>query len=355
MRDFAKLLESTIVFLGGDEGVLRQRSLHALVQAASEGDDFDVENFSGDTSSPVEWLASCGTTPFLSPRRVSVVRHVLRSDGGWELLGTPQLPTTALLILVADNEGGDDQKQRTMDSRHRNWEKAVKAAKGVVVDHTVDEKAIAEFLRQELESQRKKMSPKAVTTLIEMTGANLSNALDELEKLVLFSGSAEQINESDVRDLVMPSREWNIFKLSDAILNGRGNEALSQLRILIGSSTKAESAAFGSILPNLTRQFRLLWQARLFIDRKASFTSVPDDLTAMLPSTPNIVAQKEYPRKLAMQGAQKVTLEQLSRCFAILSDTEARIKGQLPCFSAIDALEQMVLEMIDALSLRRAS
>ena len=63
MRDFAKLLESTIVFLGGDEGVLRQRSLHALVQAASEGDDFDVENFSGDTSSPVEWLASCGTTP----------------------------------------------------------------------------------------------------------------------------------------------------------------------------------------------------------------------------------------------------------------------------------------------------
>ncbi len=66
-----------------------------------------------------------------------------------------------------------------------------------------------------------------------MTGGSLSRALGELEKLALFVGDAEGIREGDVQAVTVPSREWNVFRMADAIVAGDVPEALRQLRTLI--------------------------------------------------------------------------------------------------------------------------
>ena len=200
----------------------------------------------------------------------------------------------------------------------------------------------------------KAMSGQAVDVLVEMCGNSLSRALDELEKLVIYVGDQPQIRESDVRTIVLPSREWNVFHMVDAITSGNVGEALRQLRILVGSSRKAEDAAFSQIIPQVSRALRLLWQGRVCVDAGASPGNAPDSVRALFPERPNLASESPYRQSAVMNTARRVTLQRVERAMAILSDTDARLKGALDAFTPLETLERMVLEMAEVLSPRPA-
>ncbi len=343
--DVNRALSHRIVLLTGDEGALRHAALGDLVKAASEGDDFDVETFVGDSSSPMQWLASCGTAPFLSPRRVAIVRNVLRNED-WSELGKPELPDTSLLILVADEEssGSDDRK---WINRNTSWMKAIEKV-GLVYKFSVDAKAFATYVQQAAAEQGKKFNSAGLELFGEMTSQNLSHALGELEKLTLYVGDSQQITDRDVRAVVVPSREYNIFGLVDAVLAGKGGVALEQLRLMVGNNPRVEGPAMREVFPNLSRQFRMIWQARLVLDAGGRQNSIPKAASDLFPSHQNFTQQKEYPQKLAVRAAERLSLRQIGRCLDVLVTAEARIKGLEPTFSAQDALEMMVLELVGA-------
>ena len=186
--------------------------------------------------------------------------------------------------------------------------------------------------------------------LLEMTGGSLSRAVDEVQKVLLYIGEQNQIQESDLRALVIPSREWNIFKLVDAVTAGQVGEALRQLRILVGSSQKAEDAAFRQILPMVARQLRLLWQARVCIDAKVQPSSAPHEITKCFLEKPNLAIEKPYRLNKLNEIARRTPLPNLARALQTVCDTDARLKGIEAGFNAMDTLERMVLELSDALA-----
>lgn len=348
--DPAKALEHTIVLLAGDEASLRKDFLDKLISLASGGEDFDLETFVGDSSKPIQWLASAGTAPFLSPRRVAVVRNVFRCDEP-ELLEGAKLPETALLILVADEEAKNDD--RRSDGPIRKWEKVVKDVKGITFTFKIDPKELVGMLRDEAKAHGKTLSPVAAEKLCEMCGASLSRSMEELEKLILFAGNNPAISERELEDVVMPSREWNVFKMIDAIIKGDATSALGQMRVMMGG-TKAENSAFGTIFPMVSRQLKLIGQARAVIDAGGSTDNIPATLASHFPAKQNLNAEKDYPRKLAFQFARAVSMTQLQKSIQILADTDARMKGLLPGFSTPDTLERMVLDLINCLRKRAA-
>ena len=342
-----KALQHRVIFLAGDEESLRRRAFDDILKAAGvEKDDFDLETLSGDTSSPMEWFAAVSTAPFLSDKRTAIVRHVLRCEID-KLKGTDfsKLPATSLLILVADDETGGDDRQRTLKTARGNWAKAVTKAGGFAHSFDPDPKGAAEGIKNEVARLKRKISQPAVVALVEMTGGSLSRAIDEIQKLDLFLGDQELIRESDVREVVVASREWNVYRMADSVFNGQIPEALRQLRVLIGSQTKAEDAAFSRILPTLSRQLRLLWQARICIEARCSPTNPPAEIARMFPGKPNISSEAPYRLNPTMAMAGKLTLGQIEKCFMILADTDARLKGSTTSFSALDTLERMLLEM----------
>lgn len=336
--------------LSGSEEALRRRLLQAFIAKATEADDFDLQTFGADTSSPADWVGSAGTTPFLSERRTAVVRNLLRNDDFDQLGKNLKLPESALLILVADEETGDENKQRRFATLRKNWEKAVGAAGGEVVALETDAKKIVESVRQEAERLGKKLSPAAAETLADMTGRSLSKAVEELEKLAIFVGDETAIREADIRELVVPSREWSIFKLVDAILDDSPGEALRQLRILVGSQTKAEDAAFSRIFPTVGKQIRLLWQARICLEERFQPAAIPSSHTHLFPAKNSIAKEPPYRQSKLMSQAKRLSFQQLTRTIAILRDSDSRMKGLLDSFSPLDTLERMVLEMADVLS-----
>jgi len=350
--DAAKALEHTVILLAGDEATLRRQALSDILALAAGGDDFDVETFTGDSSTPTHWLASAGTAPFLSPRRVAVVRNVLRCDDPAPI-GDVELPPSGLLVLVADEElKSDDRKS---EGGLKKWENAVKKAKGQTHLFKVDPKDLIVMIREDAKGAGKAMSPAAAERLTEMCGGSLSRSMDELGKLILFVGTATSITERDVEDIVVPSREWNIFKLIDAVVKNDPAGALRQLRVMIGSNSKAEGVAFSTIFPMLGRQMRLIWQARAALDAGGSPDNIPSAVASYFPTRPNLASEKDYPRKLAFQFARAMSLNQISDALEAISDADARLKGILPGFSTSDTLERLVLELVDILRRKAAA
>ncbi len=346
-------LKHRVVLFGGEEELIRQRAMKELMVAAGiEKDDFDLQEVGADEMPPMEWVAAAGTAPFLADRRTVVVRHLLRLDIE-DLQGTDlsKLPESAFLLLVADEEAGGDDRQQRLKRNREKWQAAVQKAGGAVYIFDSDADSIRESIKQEVAGFGKTISEQAAVALVEMTGGSLSRALDELDKLRLFIGDEPQIRESDVRSVVMPSREWNVYKMVEAAFGGRVPEALRQLRVLTGSATKAEDAAFQRILPTVSRQLRLLWQARACVEANCTSPGfAPPDLAAIFPEKNSIVKEKPYRLNSLLTMARRLSFAQIERCFTIVSDTDARLKGGLPGFSPLDTLERMLLEMAAAVT-----
>ncbi len=343
-----KVLSRRVILLAGEEEQLRRRALTALLEALGvQKDDFDLEFTTGDATRPIDWYASAGTAPFMAERRIVVVRSVLRRDfDDYKGVNFAGLPESALLILVADEESASgEEKARKLSSWRTKLIKSVKEAGGHVEDFTMEAKAAKETVKSEAAKAGKKFSGAAIDMLWEMTGGSVSKALDELDKLITFTGSNEQISESHVREIVVPSREWNVFKMIDSILSGAVPEALRQLRVLVGSQPKVEDQAIGRVLPMVSRTLRLLWQARVCIDANCAPSNATEAVRAQFPEKPSLAAEQPYRQSSMMASAKKVKLEHIGECLQILADTDARLKGSLPSFSTMDTLERMVLDM----------
>jgi DNA polymerase III delta subunit len=343
----AKLLSHRVILITGNEDVLRREALASLIKETGVlPDDFDLETFTADASSPLDWVASVGTSPFLAERRIAVVRHVLRCDlDKAKKVDFSKLPESSLLILVADEEGGSEDRERKMQSNRTAWQKIVRESGGFVVTCDTDSKTLQPLVKKRAAEMGKTISDRAVQVLVEMTGESLSRALDELEKLVLFVGAQDQISESEVRRVVVPSRDWSVYKMVDGIFSGDVGVALRQLRTLIGSVKDADGAAYGRILPTVSRQLRLMWQGRLCVEAKCGPGNAPESIRAMFPDRANLAAEYPSRQTAVMNLARKISFERLNRCFGILADTDARLKGALDAFTPLETLERMILEM----------
>lgn len=338
-----KILKARVVLLHGDELVLRRETLEDLITTVG-GDEFDRETVQGDSRGLVDWAASAGTVPFMSARRTVIVRNLQRAsvpDDAVSILKS--LPEFALVILVHEEGTGGARDPL------KAWEKAVKAAGGEIVEAKAPEsKVLEKLIRDRAQQEGKSMSGPAAAMLVEMCGGNYSRSVDEVEKLVLFVGAAPEITQSDVQVAATPSREWNIFKLVDAVVAAQPGVALRQLRLLVGGSHKADDAANSTILPLLGRQFRLLWQAKAVVRSGQALSAT----SAQLPDKNNLAKEKDFVRQRTLDAAKKVSIESVERCLDEIADADARLKGQLAAVDAMETLETLVLQCCDHVRMR---
>ncbi len=366
-RNFQLVPESakkrSVILLSGNEDVLRRRALDELAPPSGE-DSLDVETLVAGEAAPEAWLGAAMTAPFLAPRRTVIVRNLLRAGSPKDSIGESpdrlaSLPATSLLVLIADDEQGDESRQWKLADHRKAWESFVDKAKGAVLRFERSPDQVRKGLADEFARQGKRIGPKALALLIEMTGASLSRGCEEAEKLCLFAGENAEIAEEDVRQAVVPSREWNVYKLVDHIAAGETAHALQQLMNLVGTVSKAEDTAFARIFPTLSNQLRLIWQARMFVEARLALpmpaaaardeASPASAIVRKLPKK-SILSEPEWRQRKAMALARRLDFDRITECLKALADADCALKGMPQAFSPIDCLEQMVLRMSAATS-----
>lgn len=328
-----------------------------VAESISEG-DFDYEETNGETAAAT-WIAAAMTAPLFSPRRTVVVRHLLRAGPPEDALKGMEvelnsLPGHSRLILVVDDEQGEDDRQKRLATMAKKWATTIKKAGGAVHIFELDPKTAKEKLKGAFANHGLKISQLALQKLYEMTGESYSRCLEELDKLVLHAGDETQIRDADIEKLVVATREYKVFNMLNAIVAGQHGEAVRQLRIIAETPAKFEDMAFRVIFPTLRKEARLMWQARAILDANANVAAIPAELANRFPKQNRFDQESDWKRGRTLQAAQKVTLRHIAQILQLLDETDEKLKGGEIGVGALDAIERMVLEMCGLFSSQKA-
>ncbi len=172
----------------------------------------------------------------------------------FEALLMQGLPAGNCLILTAE----------AVDKRKKIFKVMDKAGVTLHFGEIKGEAATRETLK--LEAQKllgrsgKSLVPAAWIALGKKTGFQLRSSLNELQKLISFTGDRSVIEEKDVEAVVGKTREDSIFDLTTALAEKNATAALSSLKALLDQGTHHLM-----ILTMISREIRLLLQASILV------------------------------------------------------------------------------------------
>ena len=180
------------------------------------------------------------TLPFLSPRRVVLIRdadpfvtaHRERLEG---YLAKPA-PTGTLILEC-----------RSFPKTTRLY-KAVLAAAGQITERKkLTGRGLVEFVLAEAGARNMRIAPAAAARLIDLVGNDTGTLAGEIEKLTLYAAERGSIDDKDVSALVGQSREEKIFAALDAAASGQLANALGIWRQVLATDPGAVFKVLGGV------------------------------------------------------------------------------------------------------------
>jgi len=253
-------IESVYLFSGPEEWIKRE-ALDALRQnllppGLEQLNDVTLE---GVTAQQI--IDAAETMPMMCDRRIVVVRDwapLLPGKTKNEEAETERLqgwlenpPETCATVFYMRSEPDGRKKATSL----------LKKKATLVSFDSLNDSELLKWASKRLKTSGKKISAQAVNTLVFMAGRDLTRLSGELDKLTSYIEDRAEITESDVREIVSASLEYNVFELLNRLLEGNIGEAQKMTNSLLqGGQTSV------GIIAMLTRQLRQLTHMRLAID-----------------------------------------------------------------------------------------
>ncbi|HEV3256315.1 MAG TPA: DNA polymerase III subunit delta [Gemmataceae bacterium] len=314
-----------VYVLHGDEDFLKRQALAALraLVFGPEGNDFGLSTHRGDTATFAAIHDELQTLPFLTPRRLVVVDNadpfVTAHRAALEkYLAAPA--STGVLVLDVKTWPSTTRLYRLVDRGANISCKAPAAYR------------LPDWCVQWAASRHgKQLAAAAASLLVDLVGTDMGQLDQELAKLAIYAGTSPHIEAADVDRLVGSSRAENIFKIFDAIANGRPGQALAILDHLFDQAEEPIR-----ILGAFSWQLRRLAQAaRLRQQGLSSYAALEQ---AGVPA---------YSRQAVEQHLRSLGPERTDRLYDWLLEADLGLKGssQLPPRTL---LERLVVRLCQA-------
>lgn len=219
--------------------------------------EFNLHIFYGDEKglAPSAIVDAASSYPFMSNKRLIIVRRTEALSEAFMEAFIPYMERpleSTCLIFVSSRP----------DFRKRFYRGIREKGTSVHFKRPQDREVVP-WIRATAQEMGLKLGKEACSCLQQIVGNRLRDLYSELEKLHLRYGDAA-VSEEQVRELAIYSRIFTIFELMDEISNKHGSRALSVLNRFL--EEEGEGAPL-RVMGMLTRQMRLLWQARSITDR----------------------------------------------------------------------------------------
>jgi DNA polymerase-3 subunit delta len=323
-----------VYVLYGEDDRQKDEALALLRSAAVEDafSDFDVETMDAESATPEDILAASGMAPLGSPFRLVVVRGAEVYRRREKLAETERLAhgiarlgaSSCLAFRVAAAE--DEKNRKTILTA--KLDKAI-AAHGLTIRcSALTDKEMADWLVRTAKSSGKRLDIAAAFRLIQAAHGDRLALENELEKAVCYAGNSSAITLDMVEAVSSYDPEDVMFRLVDAISQRNSDRALCLLQELLRYDPKPQSVA-GRLLALLTRQYRLLWQARELAHLRVDPTmlkSIPPGIAEELPAEGSITSVAWKGREL-FATARNWSRKDLAETFDMLLECDMANKG----------------------------
>ncbi len=253
-EDIANGTFKSCYLIYGDEAYLRIQNKDKLKKALlGGGDSMNLSHYEGAGLNPLEIIDMAETLPFFAERRVIVIEN-----SGFFKNGCPELAeylkkpseTTAFLFV-----------ESAVDKR-KDMYKAVHKAGLDICCETPDEAMLSKWIVSKLSADGKKISPRTIAYLLTRVGTDMSNLVNEMEKLICYTEGRAEITEGDVDAVCANWLTSRIFEMTDAIVVKNQKKAMDIYYDLLALKTAPEQ-----ILALIARQFNLLLITKELVDK----------------------------------------------------------------------------------------
>lgn len=328
---------SPVYLFYGEETYLRDKVIERFkTLVPSEVRDFNLDIVDGRECSVDEILSMANTLPFMSERRITIIRNAdffktRRKSKSEKEAGTGE--GNSETESGVSEEGGEEDKLSPFDDaliaylenppdttclvfvtdsaeKRRKTYKLI-AKKGQVVEFLpLKGRELNEWVSRRARQLGKVAEPAAVAILITAVGNNLQQLNSELAKLTCYSHT-EKISAADVELMVSRTAELNIFELVDAIGERNYKKAVRMTREMVFQGEPVFRLLF-----MIARQFRLIVKTKSMLDAGGTAQYVAEQLKVQ-----SFVAQK------CIRQARNFSMPELVAAMEKILDTDARIKS----------------------------
>lgn len=224
----------------------------------------------GDNSTAEEIIARCQSLSFFGQKQLVIVENCLALSNADKkslaaYLQNPNHQTVLLLEAVISPAEG---KKLSKDPL---FQAVSQSANGRVYHYEV--KSLSHWIKQEFAKAGKKVLPAVISYLTLTVGEDLLQLKQEIAKIVSYCDK-EEVELNDLKEVVVPTAEANVFALIEAIGAADLETALNLANLLLERGEKVDS------LVNLIEQ--QLHLIALFLIYKAEGRAQTEELTKKL-------------------------------------------------------------------------
>lgn len=308
LKDLKNRNFKPIYFLHGEESYYIDAIVrYALENILDEAErDFNQTVLYAKDTPPLNVLDAATRLPMMSEFNVVVVKEAqeYKKAAQWEVFEQYfESPSSSTILIFA-------HKYKKFDKRSRIYK--ILAKKAVIFESQgIKDYQLPSWISDYVRKKGWSITDKACALIAEFVGNELERIVNELGKLFIVLNEGTQINEKHIEEHIGISKDYNVFELSNAVLE---KDVAKAYRIVqyFGENPKAThiTVVVGSLYS--------LYQ-RLF---KAHFLKTNDarQLATMLKIHP-------YPAKELLINKRKHPAKIISRNFGILREYDLQAKG----------------------------
>ena len=325
-KEFAQLLKAghvqgAYLFEGVEENI-KAATLQSLRKAILPEGMEELNESLMDAPATDAIIAACETLPFLTDKRLIIVREhpalTGRADADERLISyIPNVPESAILVFLCRGKADARKKLYT----------AIKKANGIVSFAPLTDAELNAWIVKTFAGLGKSVTPQTASVLSFTVGSDTALLRLEIEKLAALAGDRDTITEQDVHAVATRSVECTVFEMVDAVVAGQTAKAFGLLRDMLTTG----SDRLG-ILAMLLRQFRLMQHIKIMQFEKLS----PNDIKQRLGIAP-------FAAERCMRQASGYTGGQVKKAVQICLNAEYKVKSG--SWNQEGALESAMLEI----------
>jgi len=288
----------------GEEVYLQRAALEALkAQVLPPGTaSFNYVELDGEEVSPARIVRAAQEPPVLGAMRLVVVKRALFLAAASKRAGAPDdtpllsyleqpVSSTCLVFMVP----------LTADRRKQAY-RLVAARGGVVEFAPLRAEEAAAWATRQAAARGIHLTPDACELLVRSARGGLTGLANELEKVLAYVGETGKVSAADIAPVLPVQAEDNVFRVVDAVIEGRCHAALRGLKHLL----LAGEPPLG-ILGLLARHFRNI----LAVNDLAATGKRPPEIAAALGLKPFVVEKALAHGRRTRRALLETALEEL--------------------------------------------
>jgi len=303
-----------LYLLHGPEEYTKEQALSQITDQLipQQFRDLNYQMIDGTETSADAIIAAGETLPFLSDRRLVVVKNYGglggKKDGDEEMLKKYLERISDSTCLIFYHRGAAD--------KNRMIYKAIKKYGEAVEFVRLKNPELSRWTAKTFRKYGKKISREDLNYFLIQVGDSLEDINNEIQKLSSYTGSSASITRETIDKLVAPSPEYTVFQLIDAISTRQRGKALQLLEILLDSG----QSVFG-LISLISRQLKTMLLCKDYTEKGYSLGAVQDTLKA------EPFKLHPFAVKKGMDQSRNFTMDQLRDYLDICLEVDYGIKS----------------------------